>query len=89
MTATDRTDWDRLLDEMEEAARSGAAFRPPERVTPIPWRLLDRVTALLQQWQENEAALRSELAAVGAELDHDRRARRRASTGPAGASLEL
>jgi len=88
--ADGRSEWDEVLDQLEQALATGEEFEPPADLPVLPERLLPRA----QELQARQAAAITELTAerdrVGNELVAQRRAPRAASVAAAtGASLSL
>ena len=86
----DRSEWDEVLDQLEQALATGQEFTPPDGLPVLPRRLLPRAEALLARQDEVVAELTAERERVGTELAAQRRAPRAASVAAAtGASLSL
>ncbi|HLU42744.1 MAG TPA: hypothetical protein VKZ55_10120 [Microthrixaceae bacterium] len=76
-------DWDTVLDELEEALATGAAWEPPQGLPPLPGRLLARAEALLARQEAAQRELAAERDRVGDELQRARRAPRGPDSTPA------
>ena len=88
--ASERTEWDLVLDQLEQALATGEEFSPPDGLPVLPRRLLPRAEALLARQDEVIAELSAERERVGTDLAAQRRMPRAAGVAAAtGASRSL